>query len=195
MFLTLGDQRHRPDPCLKLHADRRRISRQLRTKTPSKSRYVLPAIHHGAVIHSHSISALSSLPDAAAVAVLAGAAAAYHTLYAVPAAACQQVANDPQQQDDNEFANWSETHKVRPKHLFEPETDEDLQRVVAKCHESGMYHTRGTQGILNLAIFQGRHKQQTRHMQQPQHQAVGLARGTTLHQAAAHIHRNICIAM
>ena len=72
-----------------------------------------------------------------AVAVLAGAAAAYHTWYALPAAACQQVAHEGHHDGETEFANWSATHKVRPQQLFEPETIEDLQRVVAQCHAAG----------------------------------------------------------
>lgn len=72
-----------------------------------------------------------------AVAVLAGAAAAYHTWYALPAAACQQVAHEGHHDGESEFANWSATHKVRPQQLFEPETIEDLQRVVARCHAAG----------------------------------------------------------
>ncbi len=80
---------------------------------------------------------LLGLPPA--VAVLAGATAAYQAWSAFPAAAaCQQVASDAQQEDDNEFANWSATHKVRPRQLFEPESVKDLQRVVAQCHASGM---------------------------------------------------------
>jgi hypothetical protein len=72
-----------------------------------------------------------------AVAVLAGAAAAYHTWYALPAAACQQVAHEGHHDGETEFANWSATHKVRPQQLFEPETIEDLQRVVAQSHAAG----------------------------------------------------------
>ena len=72
-----------------------------------------------------------------AVAVLAGAAAAYHSWYALPAAACQQVAHEGHHDGETEFANWSATHKVRPQQLFEPETVEDLQRVVAQCHAAG----------------------------------------------------------
>ncbi len=72
-----------------------------------------------------------------AVAVLAGAAAAYHTWYALPAAACQQVAHEGHHDGETEFANWSATHKVRPQQLFEPETIKDLQRVVAQCDATG----------------------------------------------------------
>lgn len=82
---------------------------------------------------------LTVLGVATAVTLLAGVAAAYHTWYTFPAAAaCQQVAVD-QQDDDNEFANWSATHRVRPRQLFEPETTEELQKMVAQCHASGKH--------------------------------------------------------
>ena len=35
------------------------------------------------------------------------------------------------------FTNWSGTHEVRPKRLYEPETTEELESVVATAHQKG----------------------------------------------------------
>jgi L-galactono-1,4-lactone dehydrogenase len=33
--------------------------------------------------------------------------------------------------------NWSGTHEVRPKVFFQPETEEELERIVAEAQEKG----------------------------------------------------------
>ena len=64
---------------------------------------------------------------------LVGVAAAYQLWTTAPAttqALCEEA-------DEHEFENWSATHRVRPKHLYQPETTQELQQVVADCHASG----------------------------------------------------------
>ena len=39
------------------------------------------------------------------------------------------------------FTNWSGTHEVRPKWLFEPETTEELESIVATAHQKGGFCT------------------------------------------------------
>ena len=72
-------------------------------------------------------------------AALVGATAAYHFWASSPQhTLCQEAVSA---EEDNEFENWSATHKVRPQALFQPETTQDLQQVVAKRHASGMLMT------------------------------------------------------
>ena len=73
----------------------------------------------------------------AAVAAVAGVAAALNSAWLQnEPAECQQAA---EQNEDTEFVNWSATHKVRPKQLFQPETTDELKQVVASCHASGTF--------------------------------------------------------
>ena len=125
---------------LNMRAVRRWFSERPGPKTSAKDMYLgnlsfLRFACSASCVYGHA----GRLKDScfSAVAVLAGAAAAYHTWYALPAAACQQVAHEGHHDGETEFANWSATHKVRPQQLFEPETIEDLQRVVAQCHATG----------------------------------------------------------
>ena len=67
---------------------------------------------------------------------LVGAATAYQLWTTAPATTvCQQALCE--EADDHEFENWSATHKVRPKQLFQPETTQELQQIVADCQTSG----------------------------------------------------------
>ncbi|KAL3159108.1 hypothetical protein ABBQ32_011105 [Trebouxia sp. C0010 RCD-2024] len=76
-----------------------------------------------------------TFPKAAGFA-LVGAAAAYQLWATAPAqTVCQEALCETA--DEQEFVNWSATHKVRPRQLFQPETVHELQQVVASCHASG----------------------------------------------------------
>lgn len=35
------------------------------------------------------------------------------------------------------YVNWSNTHEAHPKYNFQPETEDDLQRIVSKAHKTG----------------------------------------------------------
>ena len=113
------------------------------SKAPPKSWY-FPLIYQATFTGAVTLSAQTCrkcynhtpLSLAAAV-VLVGTTAAYHTWYAFPASFCQQAV-DTRQDDTREFVNWSGTHKVRPRQLYEPETTEDLQQIVAQCHKTGI---------------------------------------------------------
>lgn len=82
-----------------------------------------------------ALSHISLCCPAAGFALL-GAAAAYQLWNTTPAATvCQHAVCE--EADDHHFENWSATHKVRPKQLFQPETTQELQQVVADCQASG----------------------------------------------------------
>lgn len=36
------------------------------------------------------------------------------------------------------LVNWSNTHECHPRRLYEPETVEELEQIVAEAHEKGM---------------------------------------------------------
>lgn len=37
----------------------------------------------------------------------------------------------------NHLVNWSNTHECHPKRYYEPESVEELERIVAEAHEKG----------------------------------------------------------
>ena len=38
----------------------------------------------------------------------------------------------------NHLVNWSNTHECHPKRYYEPESVEELERIVAEAHENGV---------------------------------------------------------
>lgn len=39
--------------------------------------------------------------------------------------------------DEHHLYNWSNTHECRPKRFYQPETQEELEKIVAEAHEKG----------------------------------------------------------
>lgn len=40
-------------------------------------------------------------------------------------------------EEEHHLVNWSNTHDCHPKRFYEPETQEELERIVAEAHEKG----------------------------------------------------------
>ena len=48
-----------------------------------------------------------------------------------------QEAASSEDAEEHHFVNWSNTHEAFPKHLYEPQTEDELQAIVANAHRRG----------------------------------------------------------
>lgn len=55
----------------------------------------------------------------------------------LPAGFRSQQASSSDDTDEHHFVNWSNTHEAFPKQLYEPQSEEELQSIVAKAHRRG----------------------------------------------------------
>ena len=44
-----------------------------------------------------------------------------------------------EEEDEHHFVNWSNTHEAFPRYLFEPQTENDLQTIMARAHRKGKH--------------------------------------------------------
>ena len=55
----------------------------------------------------------------------------------------------------NHLVNWSNTHECHPKRYYEPESVEELERIVAEAHEKGEILCFTPGAMLCVGVLQG----------------------------------------
>ncbi len=78
-----------------------------------------------------------SQPCSLAGAAVAGAATVYLSGKSTKEVATAVV--DTAKEELQQLVNWSGTHNVRPKRFFQPETIEEVEQIVRKAHEQGIW--------------------------------------------------------